>query len=504
MRIATKEQIRKIEALAVQNGLSQERLMENAGTAAARQIRQIAGQPCQTVILCGNGNNGGDGFVIARKLLENMYPVTVILTNGQPRTAVAAEAFSKMPDLPILSLEDEPYRAASVVSSSQIVVDAVYGIGFKGELPQQIASLLEQAPESALRIAIDLPSGLDCDSGDRDAHTFKATHTVTFIAAKPALLQEKNTAVCGEISVLDIGIATADVQSVLENNVLKYEQIAACFKKREADSHKGVFGHVLAVCGSVGMAGAAILSAKAVLRSGAGLLTVALPRSIYPIVSAAVPEAVFLPLPETEQGTLSEQALRPLLRALHGKSAVLIGCGMGVSEATTLLTYELLNSVQVSTVLDADGLNVMVPHIDMLKTVKAPLILTPHPGEMSRLVGKAIEQVQAARVHTATAFSAEHAVITVLKGYRTVIADGDAYCINPTGNPGMATGGSGDVLAGMIASFIAQGMSPDDAAKCGVYLHGAAGDRAAKRCSQHAMLPSDILEELKGLFLDLE
>ena len=502
--VATKEQIRKIEAKAFESGLSEERLMENAGTAAARKIREIAVAPMETVILCGHGNNGGDGCVIARKLFENAYPVTVVLTGGAPKTTVARAAFSRMIDIPTISLAEEPYRAAAAVSAASLVVDAVYGIGFNGELPRAVATLFGQIHNDALRIAVDIPSGLECDNGTRDESAFCATHTVTFIAAKPALLQNRNADICGAVHTLAIGIADEDIASVLENHILEFGKIAACFSTREEDSHKGTFGHLLAICGSVGMAGAAILSARAALRSGVGLLTVALPKSIYPIVSSAVPEAVFLPLPEMEEGTLSEQALWPLMSALKGKTAVLAGCGMGCTTATQMLICELIDRARVPLILDADGLNAVSPHIDVLKTATAPLVLTPHPGEMSRLTGKTVSEIQQDRVHIATSFAANYSVTLVLKGHCTVIADAQRYDINTTGNPGMATGGSGDVLAGMIGAFAAQGILPADAARCGVYLHGLAGDRIAERYSQTAMLPSDIIEELKTLFSELE
>lgn len=504
MLIATKEQIRQIERRAIEGGLPEERLMENAGTAAARQIRYIAGGAKDSVILCGNGNNGGDGFVIARKLAEHAYPVTVILTAGLPATAAAKEAYSKLMDIPVIALEAEPYRAAAAVSNAGIVVDAVYGIGFRGTLPQTVSGLFAQVQRDAVRVAVDIPSGLDADGGGADPHTFCATDTITFIAAKPALTLAENGDICGDVQVVSIGISDQDIKAVLEQNILKWADIAACFSKRAADSHKGTYGHLLAVCGSVGMAGAAILSARAALRSGVGLLTVALPASIYPIVSAAVPEAVFLPLPETADGTLSDAALAPLLRALRGKAAVLMGCGMGCNASTELLVYELVQQAKTPVILDADGLNAISKHIDVLETVKAPLIMTPHPGEMARLMQTTVEQIQAERVHNATAFAANYAVTVALKGYHTVVADATCCYINPTGNPGMATGGSGDVLAGMIAAFAAQGMSPMNAAKCGVYLHGKAGDMAAAKYSQRAMLPSDMIEQLKDLFLDLE
>lgn len=504
MRIATREQMLEIEELAMRGGLSVGRLMENAGSAAANAIRAIAGTPTQTVILCGNGNNGGDGFVIARKLAENGYSVTVILLNGSPRTDAAADAFSKMRDIPVIVAEAEPYRAAAVITDACVVVDAVYGIGFHGALPDAVAHLFSLVKPSQLRFDVDIPSGVVCDSGAADPAAFSATHTLTFTAMKPALTVAENADIYGQVQVLSIGISDADIAAVIQDNTLQDADIAACFPKRLPDTHKGSYGHLLAVCGSYGMAGAAILSARAALRSGVGLLTVALPRSIYPIVSAAVPEAVFLPLPESENGTISMKALSALLAALDGKDALLIGCGLGQSSELKLLVRELLIHAACPIVLDADGLNAIATHIDVLKTGKAPRILTPHPGEMARLLSKSVAQVQENRTGISSDFARRFGVTLVLKGYHTLVTTETEQVVNPTGNPGMATGGSGDVLAGMIASFAAQGMSPPDAAKCGVYLHGKAGDAAAKKYSQHAMLPSDMLSELGTLFLKFE
>lgn len=505
MPVASAAKVREIEKRAMAAGLSEGRLMENAGTAAARYIRTVTAKPLDTVILCGAGNNGGDGFVIARKLYENEYKVTVILTDGTPKTDTAREAYSKMPaDISRIDATAEPYRAASAVTAAEVVVDAVFGIGFRGALPGTVAQLFAVVTPKQLTFAVDIPSGLSCDSGDADENTFKAEHTLTFIATKPALMMQKNAALCGKVSVLSIGIEEADITAVLDTDVLKDEDIKPLFTPRNPDSHKGTCGHLLAVCGSYGMAGAAILSVRAALRSGVGLVTVALPRSIYPIVASAVPEAVFLPLPETESGVLSRAALRPLLSALKHKDALLIGCGLGKGESVEMLVCELLSNAKCPVVLDADGLNAVANHIDVLKTVLSPLVLTPHPGEMARLSATDIAFIEADRLQIAKTFAARYGVTLALKGHRTVITDGVVSKINTTGNAGMATGGSGDVLAGMIASLLAQGMQPIDAVKSGVYLHGKAGDAAAKRLSQHAMLPSDMLDEFGRLFLELE
>lgn len=507
MQIATVSQIREIENRAMAAGLSDERLMESAGAAAAQYIHKVSNKPQNAVVLCGNGNNGGDGFVIARLLQELQYTVTVILACGKPKSPTAKAAFEKLPAaVSCIRLSEETiFDAATEVSSAAIVVDAVYGIGFHGALPFDVARLFSLVTEAQLTFAVDLPSGMQADTHSMDPRTFKAKYTLTFIALKPALADEGSKTVCGHIEVLSIGTepyAGADV--LPQEHGIRMEDVRALFAPRKADSHKGTYGHLLTVCGSVGMAGAAILSAKAALRSGVGLLTVALPRSIYPIVAAAVPEAVFLPLDETKDGVLARTALKPLLSAVHGKDALLIGCGLGKGESVELLVCELIQNAQCPVVLDADGLNAVSLHIDVLKTAKTPLVLTPHPGEMARLCKTSVAAMQTDRTTIAWRFAEEYGVTLALKGHRTVVADGITLRVNGTGNPGMATGGSGDVLAGMIASLSAQGMRPFDATMSGVFLHGKAGDQAAKKMSQHAMLPSDIIEELSGLFLELE
>lgn len=275
------------------------------------------------------------------------------------------------------------------------------------------------------------------------------------------------------------------------------ESIKRCFPKREADSHKGTYGTVLSVCGSYGMVGALVLAARAAGRCGAGRVVAALPQSVYPIAAMQLPEVVFAPLKEDFLGSL--------MPYLHTCTALLCGCGCGDTKTTAQYVRTLLREAPCPIVLDADGINAAAWHISILKTAHPPLILTPHPKELSRLIDSTVEEINADR--QAAALEAAHTfdAIVVLKGHRTVVAapNGTLY-INETGNPGMAVAGSGDVLAGMIAGLAAQGLSPWDAAVCGVYLHGAAGDLAAARVSQHGLLPTDILNELGALFLQLE
>ncbi len=282
--------------------------------------------------------------------------------------------------------------------------------------------------------------------------------------------------------------------------MMQWEEIRRCFAPRVPDSHKGTYGTVLSVCGSYGMAGAAALASKAALRCGAGLVIAAVPETIYPIVSAQIPEAVFAPYADG-----GVKAAKQVLPYAQRASALLIGCGLGQSYEAGELIAALLENATCPIILDADGINWLARHISITETMQAPLIITPHPMEMSRLLGCSVEQVQQDRRAAAREATQRTGAVVVLKGHHTVITtpSGKEW-VNPTGNPGMAVGGSGDVLAGMIASLAAQGLSPEDAARCGVYLHGAAGDRAAERLSQHAMLPSDMIEELSGLFLQLE
>lgn len=282
------------------------------------------------------------------------------------------------------------------------------------------------------------------------------------------------------------------------------EYVAAHLPRRVADSHKGTYGTLLTVCGSYGMAGAALLCARGALRSGVGLLRAAVPQSVYPLLVEAVPEAVFLPAAE-QDGCFAVDAIPALSEALTTADAVVVGCGLGRGEEQTAVVRHILSHSTVPVILDADGINAVSLHIVTEETRLAPLILTPHPGEMARLLGVSTAAVQADRCAVACRLAREARAVVVLKGHHTLVASPDgAVMENHTGNSGMATGGSGDVLAGIIGSLVAQGVPPYEAAVCGVYLHGAAGDLAAAKRSEHSMLPTDLIEELCSLFLQFE
>lgn len=510
MNVLTAKSMRLLEEAAVEDGLDYLRLMENAGSAAARYIRSIPElKGTRAVILCGRGNNGGDGYVIARKLLEADFSVTVVKICGAPRTAQAAEMSSRLTGTAVthLDLETEPYMVTSTVKEADLIVDAVYGIGFHGELPAYLRGFFRTVNGTdALRVAVDVPSGLDSDTGVFDAEAFRADETVTFTAMKPGLLAERASSIYGKVTVAAIGIDPRLIsQFTADQSIIDWEMVAHCFSPRDPDSHKGTYGQLLVLCGSYGMAGAAMMAVRAAQRCGVGLATAAVPRSVYPLMASSLPEAVFLPLEETVGGQVALAALPTIRQRMRTASAMVLGCGLGTGEEIRQVVRDVLENSSCPLVLDADGINAVAAHIDIRKTTAAPLVLTPHPGEMARLTGLSIAEVQADRVELARRFAEEQEVVLVLKGNKTVIAaPGRTTLINTTGNPGMATGGSGDVLAGMIGSFLAQGMEPYQAAMCGVHLHGLAGDRAAARLSQHAMLPTDLLDELGGLFSQLE
>lgn len=516
MKAATAADMRRIEQLAVEEtGVSFATLMGRAGQAAAEDLRARIGEimaarraagkpdaPVRVAIVCGRGNNGGDGFVIARQLAVTAE-VTVILACGQPVTQIAADALSRLQgraEVSLLDHEDEPYICRSAVRTADIVVDCLYGIGFHGELPESVRPLIQQMNMAdGLRVAIDMPSGRTC-GGENDPDAFRPDVTLTFTAMKAGLDDG-----CGEVRVLPIGIDDALIDRVLGQSRITEELVAGCLPPRPADSHKGTFGQVLIVAGSYGMAGAALLCARGALRSGAGLVRLAVPRSVYPLLAGALPEAVFLPLPETPQGQLSAEAEDVLDEPLRNANAVVMGCGLGRGEAIAQLVGTVCGRARCPVVLDADGINALSTHMLLAETAPAPLILTPHPGEMARLLDVPTAEVQRHREEIARRFADDHGVTLVLKGHRTLVtASGRALLCNETGNPGMATGGSGDVLAGIIGALVAQGIEPYYAAACGVYLHGAAGDAAAARLSQHAMLPSDLIGELGHLFLKFE
>ena len=474
MLILNCEQTRKLEQSAVENGCTYLGLMEKAGREAAAFIQQTLSQfRKKTVILCGNGNNGGDGFVVARRLADWSGDILAVLMNGEPKTGDALQMYQKARETGRVRFANYPGEGLEKeLQEADLIVDGIYGIGFHGCVKDEYLPVVRWVNQSKAKVvSLDLPSGISCDSGAVEGEVPEKVYKESAFAAETT-------------------------------GPWALERILA---PRKQNTNKGSYGSLLSLCGSRGMAGAAVMSAQAASRSGVGLIDLALPESIYPIAAGAVKEAVFTLLPE-EGGQISLPKAEVLLsqRLERKTTACLIGCGLGTSGAAQSLVEFLLAHSRAPMVIDADGLNAVAAKPEMLRKAQAPLVLTPHPGEMARLLKTTVQDVQCHRLEYAKQFAMEHRAVMVLKGNKTVVAcpDGRLF-INTTGNPGMAKAGSGDVLAGIIGSFLAQGLSPEQAAIGGVYLHGLAGDRCAGSLSQIGMTAPDLVNELPALFLEL-
>ncbi len=500
--------IREIEKRAEMGGFSPIRMMENAGSAAAGVILEnfkLKGK--RVTVVAGCGNNGGDGFVVARKLFDAGADVSIILAAGMPKTESAKESLSRLSAYSLRIYNSSDVEVHSLLRDSYMLIDAIFGIGFHGEVGEDIADIITWFNLSkAVKVSLDLPSGCECNTAVVSNACIKADVTITFIAFKPCHVLFPASDYCGRLIKVDIGISGAIMDEVYSNiSIINNEYVKNSIPRRNKNYHKGNCGTVVQICGSYGMAGAALLSGKAALRTGAGLVKAVLPKSIYPIVATELHEAVYIPYEETDEGAINVKSTDKIQDAINSADSLLIGCGLSQEKIAQELLFNSLSTVKVPTVIDADGINIISKNIDVLKESEAPIILTPHPAEMARLIRSSVAEVQHNRFKVAHAFSMRFNKIVVLKGANTIVAlpDGRLY-VCMAGNPGMAVGGSGDVLAGIIGSLLAQGMSPSDAAICGVQIHARAGDLAAENKSIHAMLPGDIIDCLPSLFKEYE
>ena len=501
MKITTAEEMRAIDRASSERfGVPSLTLMENAGTAVAEFAVGHWPQARRIAIVCGKGNNGGDGFVAARKLREAGRNARVLLlAEGSELKGDAAVMFGRMgmPHEEILSIEQFRAAAEGDCAGAELIIDALLGTGVHPPVTGFYAETTAVMNASPLPIlAVDIPSGADADAFAPDAHPkARADAIVTFTAPRPAHVFGQLTR--GPLRVAPIGSPDEAIVSGLNLEVIAPRDIAALFPPRVLDANKGRYGHVLTVGGSVGKSGAAAMAGLSVLRVGAGLSTVATAKSALPMVANVSPELMTEALAETDAGTIALDALEynRLDLIAQGKTVLALGPGISRNPDTAQFVRAVTGRYDMPVVLDADGLNAFEGRADKLTGKGRALVLTPHPGEMSRLVSMTVPEIQRDRVGVARAFAAKHRVIVVLKGYRTVITfpDGSAW-INATGNPGMATGGTGDVLTGMIAGIIAQ--HPDDVARsvlAGVYLHGLAGDVAGERTGEYALIATDLI-----------
>ncbi len=510
MEIVTVAQMKNIEKNAVDLGVSYLELMENAGVACVFEISKnyyLINK--SVVILCGSGNNGGDGFVIAQKLYEKGANVTVVLCQDKPKTHESQITFSRLnnTDIHIFSLTENYNEVAMKVSTSDYTIDCIYGTGFKGEVSGYVKNIIDRANLSkSINISVDIPSGINADTGARSEIFFKANYTYILGAYKKAHTLLELQEYFGECSILDIGIPKEAFEIInAQAEDINIQMIKEFLPKREKDSNKGDYGKLLNISGSVGMGGAAIMSTLAALKCGVGLVCLATVKTIAYNMFSEIMEAITLPLSMASDGAMHSDAIGEIKEKLETYSACLVGCGIGVSAHTKNIVENIVTTAKIPIIIDADGINCICDDIDIIKNAKAKIILTPHPGEMSRLTGLSVEYIQKNRMKVAYDFATEYGVVLVLKGHETIVAlpTGELYK-NTTGNPGMAKAGSGDVLSGVLASFIAQGIKPEKAAIFAVFAHGLAGDVAAEKYSQTSMLARDIINELPLLFKKLE
>jgi hydroxyethylthiazole kinase-like uncharacterized protein yjeF len=507
MKIVTASEMRAIDrATSERFGVPSLTLMENAGAAVADYVLSHYAVAQRIAIFCGKGNNGGDGFVAARLLHEKGKTVQVILlTDPAELRGDAAIMFGKLPApaVDVHSSDELKTDRVRLSLDADLYLDAILGTGFKPPVSGLYAEAIAimNASQTPV-ISVDIPSGADADAMRPQSGTIaRSDAVVTFTAPRPAHVFSSLTR--GSTYVADIGSPEEAIVSSLQLNVITARDIAPLLAPRPVDSNKGKYGHVLVIGGSEGKAGAAAMAGMSVLRSGAGLSTVATPKSVLATVAGFHPELMTEPLPETAAGAISQSALSRLYELAKGKTVLAIGPGLSRDAEAAAAARTLVAKCQTPMVVDADGLNAFEGHVEELSGKDRSLVITPHPGEMARLAGCTTADVQADRLGVARKFAREHDLIVVLKGHRTLIvqADGEAW-VSTTGNPGMSTGGTGDILTGMVAGMMAQ--HPENillAVLGAVHLHGVAGDVMRESVGEHSLVATDLLRGLPEAFL---
>jgi NAD(P)H-hydrate epimerase len=497
MKVFTSAQIRDWDAYTIAHEpVESLALMERAAAALRDWLVENADAASPLDVFCGMGNNGGDGLALTRLLLEAGREARAWIVAAGKRFTTDAEVNHRR-------LETRFPGAVSVIGdlgdmppleAGYWVIDAVFGTGLSRPVTGLAAAVIERINQAGVPvISVDMPSGMRADDSSRGGPVVRATHTLSFQCMKKAFLMAENARATGRVHLLDIGLDPAFEQATITPDYLTgAADVRRIYRPREAFSHKGTYGHALVIAGSYGKMGAAVLSTRACLRAGAGLVTALVPSSGYGIMQTAVPEAMC----ETSAGDrhLTGTAVSP-----GGYRAVGVGPGLGTHPETAAAVAGLLSMAQAPMVLDADALNIVSQDKRLIGEIPPGSILTPHPKEFERLFGEAADEFR--RMELQRSLSVRHDLYIVLKGHRSCISTPDGRCyFNPTGNAGMATGGSGDVLTGILTALLAQGYDPGDAAVLGVYLHGLAGDAAAAVLGQEALIASDLAEYLGQAF----
>lgn len=502
MYVLTADQIRQVENNCFDGYSTEAQLMLKAGTACYDAVMKNYGTDIfskRIFVLCGNGKNAGDGFVMARLFYSEGIDVKIVLCDKKPTIPEPLEYFNQavMSGVSVVDFDNV------CIDDCDIIIDCIFGIGFKGEPRAPFDKVFNSVSScGSFVVSVDTPSGTDATSGKACKNAIKADMTVAISTLKYCHILPPSNALCGKTVTVNIGIPE-DCYTPPYTETVELDDVRSSFPKIGFNANKGSNGRLLCLCGSYNMPGAAVICATAAVKSGAGLVKLTVPKSAYPIIASHLVQPVFHPVAD-ENGIYSLFALDDILSDVNEASAVVIGCGMGKNENTCEIVKSVLLNSKVPVIVDADGINSLLSCIDILKDVKAPVVLTPHPGEMARLVSKTIAEVQESRIDVAKEFARQYGVVLVLKGADTVITDGDAVFANLTGNASLAMGGTGDMLSGIIGSFLAQGLSPLDAAKAGVFIHGRCADEAVKELSFRGLTVFDLTDRLGALMSEYE
>jgi NAD(P)H-hydrate epimerase len=514
MRILNADQMREADRRTIQDiGIASLVLMENAGRQVVAAIESLYPDLAERsiAIVCGKGNNGGDGFVVARTLQQRGFDVSVFVIGSL--SEVKGDARVNLAILgnigqTVVEVADETAWElhGAEITGHDLIIDAIFGTGLSAPLSGFMETVVADINDAGVPIvSIDIPSGMSADTADEIGASIEATVTVTLGAPKLPLVLPPAEMKAGEVVIADIGIPS-DVIEQLDGprlELMTRDQMRALIQPRAADAHKGDFGRVLVVAGSVGKTGAAVLCAQGAMRAGAGLVTVASPASCQPVIAAHAVEYMTEGVEETPEGTVHYSAVDDVLAI--DADVIVAGPGLGRGEGVTTFVRELLERCEGPLVLDADALNAFADEPALLVGREGrDLIITPHPGEMARLVGCTVEDLQADRIGIATDFAKRHKLYVVLKGYRTLVVTPDEKVfVNPTGCPGMATGGTGDVLAGMLGAWLAQLLDAEAACKLAVYLHGSAGELADADNGEVSMTAGDLVDHIGDAILEV-
>jgi NAD(P)H-hydrate epimerase len=513
MKLVTAEVMRSIDRETIENrGIPGPELMENAGRGIAERIRDdiLLDCPGKTIaVFCGKGNNGGDGFVVGRYL--HQYGCDVTLYYIGPADKLSPDASLNLNRARELNLRLNEINAVSELPAelkADYIIDAIFGTGFTGAPQGLTAEMIEYINRQNIPvIAVDCPSGLDIDTGQHEGAVVQAAYTYSLALPKIGLMYSPGRELAGIIDIIPIGIPDNVVSSFnIKENLITPELVASLLPKRKPDGHKGDFGKLFILAGSAGLTGAATLAALASARTGLGLVTVGCPASLNSILEIKLTEPMTCPLPDVgKKGALALRGLGEIKIKLAEADAAVIGPGIGRHHETLELIRRLVASLDCPAIIDADGLNAFEKDRTALNGKHPKLVLTPHPGEFARLIDGPIPKSLSEKYALVRKFSEQYNAVIILKGSPSIVVDTDgALYLNPTGNNGMATGGTGDVLSGMIGSFLAQGLSPLNAAICSVYLHGLSGDLAAAELGPRSLIAGDLIIFLPDAFAFLE